>query len=244
MKTKILLVVSVAIATVCSAWLLSKGIRHFRGGDPVITVTGKAERNIKSDLIVWNINVNSEAKEHSATYEELQNSKKKVLEYLAGNGVKPNEISTTNASLSEDKDSYFNSREGRYKNEVKGYKAAISITVQSNRVDEIETVYQKISELFSQNINLEITTPKYYYTSLDDLKMEMLKEASNDAYRRATIIAEGGNSSVGALSASSMGVFQIVGFNSNEEYSWYGSLNTSSKVKTVSVTVRSSYKIN
>lgn len=40
-----------------------------------------------------------------------------------------------------------------------------------------------------------------------------------------------------------MGVFQIVGLNSEEDYSWGGTFNTSSKLKTASVTVRSSYKI-
>ncbi|MDO4691343.1 MAG: hypothetical protein Q4A64_00555 [Porphyromonadaceae bacterium] len=73
--------------------------------------------------------------------------------------------------------------------------------------------------------------------------MEMLQEASQNAYARAKTIAEGSNSSLSDLASSTMGVFQIVGLNSEEDYSWGGTLNTSSKLKTASVTVRSSYKI-
>ena len=71
----------------------------------------------------------------------------------------------------------------------------------------------------------------------------MLKEASEDAYNRAGVIAEGSKSSLGKLDRSSMGVFQIVGLNSDEDYSWGGSFNTSSKMKTASITVSATYSI-
>jgi hypothetical protein len=35
-----------------------------------------------------------------------------------------------------------------------------------------------------------------------------------------------------------MGIFQITGQNSDEEYSWGGTFNTSSKRKTASITVK------
>ena len=50
-------------------------------------------------------------------------------------------------------------------------------------------------------------------------------------------------SSLGKLDRSNMGVFQIVGQNSDEDYSWGGSFNTSSKEKTASITVNSTYNI-
>ncbi|MFC2384958.1 MAG: SIMPL domain-containing protein, partial [Hoylesella saccharolytica] len=86
-------------------------------------------------------------------------------------------------------------------------------------------------------------TPAYYYTKLNDLKMEMLNKASANAYERAQTIAKGSDASVGSLVSSSMGVFQIVGLNSDEEYSWGGTFNTSSKEKVASITVRTTYRV-
>jgi hypothetical protein len=40
-----------------------------------------------------------------------------------------------------------------------------------------------------------------------------------------------------------MGIFQITGKNSDEDYSYGGSFNTSSKIKTASITVRSEYQL-
>jgi hypothetical protein len=48
----------------------------------------------------------------------------------------------------------------------------------------------------------------------------------------------------GRLTKSSMGVFQITGQYSGEEYSYGGTLNTSSKEKTASITVSLEYDID
>jgi len=41
-----------------------------------------------------------------------------------------------------------------------------------------------------------------------------------------------------------MGVIQITAKNSAEDYSWGGSFNTSSKLKTASITIRLEYEID
>ena len=113
----------------------------------------------------------------------------------------------------------------------------------SNNLPIVERVYQKISELYGSGINFSSEKPLYYYTRLNDLKMEMLNRASANAYERAQTIAKGSDASVGALVSSSMGVFQIVGLNSDDEYSWGGTFNTSSKEKVASITVRTTYRV-
>ena len=70
----------------------------------------------------------------------------------------------------------------------------------------------------------------------------MLAEATKDGLQRAKTIAENGDASLGNLVSSTQGVFQIVGLNSSEDYSWGGAFNTSSKKKTASVTVKLMYK--
>ena len=71
----------------------------------------------------------------------------------------------------------------------------------------------------------------------------MLADASQDGLIRAKTIAENGNGELGQLMNSSMGVFQIVGQNSTEDYSWGGAFNTSSKNKTATITVKLQYKV-
>ncbi len=60
---------------------------------------------------------------------------------------------------------------------------------------------------------------------------------------RAESIAQNSGSGLGELISAKMGVFQITGQNSGEDYSWGGSFNTSSKNKTASITMRLDYKV-
>lgn len=62
-------------------------------------------------------------------------------------------------------------------------------------------------------------------------------------YSESNIIAKMGGASIGDLKTAQMGVFQIVGKNSNEEYSWGGSFNTTSKYKTASITMDLTYEL-
>ena len=74
--------------------------------------------------------------------------------------------------------------------------------------------------------------------------MDLLAKASADAKQRASVIASSVHSSLGNLKKAVMGVFQITGKNSNEEYSYGGSYNTSEKNKTASITIRMDYLLD
>ena len=71
----------------------------------------------------------------------------------------------------------------------------------------------------------------------------MISQATEDARIRAEKIAENAGSNLGILKSARMGVFQITGQNSKEDYSWGGTFNTSSKEKTASITMRLQYQV-
>ena len=85
--------------------------------------------------------------------------------------------------------------------------------------------------------------PRYYYTKLADLKLDLISKATEDARLRAKNISKKSGAKLGDLVSADMGVLQIVGQNSDEEYSWGGTLNTSSKKKTASITMTLNYRV-
>ena len=70
----------------------------------------------------------------------------------------------------------------------------------------------------------------------------MISKATEDARIRAENIAEFSGGKLGALVSAKMGIFQITGQNSKEDYSWGGTFNTSSKEKNASITMKLVYK--
>ena len=71
----------------------------------------------------------------------------------------------------------------------------------------------------------------------------MISKASEDARQRAEMIAQNAGGKLGNIASARMGVFQITGQHSNEDYSWGGTYNTSSREKTASITVKITFDV-
>jgi hypothetical protein len=123
-------------------------------------------------------------------------------------------------------------------NDFSGYNLSQTVTVDSKNIDQVEKVSREITELIQQGIEFNSNAPSYYYSRLSELKIDLLAKASADARIRAETIAKNAGSKLGAVRMAAMGVFQITGLNSNEDYSYGGALNTSSRNKTASITIR------
>ncbi|HEY9550700.1 MAG TPA: SIMPL domain-containing protein [Prevotella sp.] len=243
-KTKIIIAALAGIVIIASAWLLAKGITNFREGEPKINVTGMAEKQITSDLIVWNLTVSAQAEQRLAAYEQFKSSARILHQYLQKHAIPASSISKSSVDISRETKSFYDTKSQQYITVNAGYNVSQTVTVRSTELNKVEQVYQSISELYNQGIDFSSSAPLYYYTKMNDLKMEMLNKASANAYERAQTIAKGSNASIGSMVSSSMGVFQIVGLNSDEDYSWGGTFNTSSKIKVASITVKTTYRVD
>ena len=125
-----------------------------------------------------------------------------------------------------------------------GYILSQDVTIESKELDKIEKASRQISDLISQGIELSSSNPNYYYSKLEDLKLELIAQASENAQQRAENIAKKSGAKLGDLKQADLGIFQITGKNDNEEYSYGGAFNTTSRQKTAQITVRTSYKTN
>ena len=97
--------------------------------------------------------------------------------------------------------------------------------------------------MIESGIEFNSSPPSYYYTKLSELKVDLLAKASADAKQRAETIAKNAGSSLGKIKKATMGVFQITGQNSNEDYSYGGAFNTGAKNKTASITVKIDFAV-
>jgi hypothetical protein len=89
---------------------------------------------------------------------------------------------------------------------------------------------------------LSVANTQYFYTKLNDLKVELLNEATKNAFERAEAIASSTNNSAGAVITASQGVFQITSRDSVDS-SDYGYYDTSAIDKKVNAVVRASFKV-
>ncbi len=230
------------LAIVIASVFLSKAYVDRSKTDGEIQVTGLGKADFNSDLIVWGGSYYVLHKELENAYSELKRNKQIIKEYLIEKGVSEEEI-VFNAVSVENQTKNLYTSEGQYMgDEFIGYKLTQSLTIESNEVEKIETISREITELLNKGIQFYSETPRYYYTKLSDLKIEMISKATEDAKLRAEKISEFSGGELGELKSAKMGVFQITGQNSKEDYSWGGTFNTSSKRKTASITMKLTYK--
>lgn len=232
-----------SIAIVVAAYFLGNAYLKRAQPQGLISVTGSGSENFTSDLIVWEGQFSRMSEDLKQAYEQLNADKETVRKYLTDNGIKAENFIFNSVQTIEQRENQY--QDGNYVGSVfKGYELRQSVKIESKDVELIENVSREITELLNRGVQFNSTPPRYYYTKLADLKIAMISKATEDARLRAEKIAENSGGALGELNDAAMGVFQITGQNSGEDYSWSGSFNTQDKKKTASITMRLDYKID
>jgi len=231
------------IAIVASSIFLGKAYTDRNKVEGEIQVTGLGKADFSSDLIVWEGRFGAQNMDLKQAYLTLEKNKSIINEYLATKGINPEQL-IYSAVKTDRKNKRIYSSDGNYiGDEFIGYELNQSVQIESEDVDKIEKLSREITELLNQGVQFYSESPRYYYTKLADLKIEMISKATEDARIRAENISEFSGGKLGKLESAKMGVFQITGQNSKEDYSWGGTFNTSSREKTASITMKLVYKV-
>ena len=231
-----------SVAIVVAAYFLGNSYVSRANPDSVISVTGSGSENFTSDLIVWEGTYSRTNPNLEQAYNNLNEDKETVRNYLLGKGIEEENIVFNSVNTMEQRENQY--QNGNYVGSIfKGYELTQSVKIESNDVEKIENVSREITELLNKGVQFNSQPPRYYYTKIADLKIEMISKATEDARLRAEKIAENSGGSLGELKNANMGVFQITGQNSGEDFSWSGAYNTADKNKTASITMRLEYEI-
>ncbi|MBN8685985.1 MAG: SIMPL domain-containing protein [Chitinophagales bacterium] len=234
----------IGIAIVLGVFLLGNAYKYKFKASETISVTGLAETNFVSDQIVWTGNYSRKTMDLKSAYSQLKQDESTIRAYLKGKGVSDAEMVFSAVSI----DKEFSNRtdgDGRIiGTDFTGYNLRQTVTVDSKDIEEVEKISREVTELIESGIEFNSSSPSYYYTKLSELKIDLLAKASADAKQRGETIAKNSGSGLGSIKKANMGVFQITGQNSDEDYSYGGVFNTSSKNKTASITIKIDYAVD
>ncbi|HJM16315.1 MAG TPA: SIMPL domain-containing protein [Flavobacteriales bacterium] len=213
-----------------------------------INVKGYHQEELESDLIVWEASFESWDMNKRTAFSQLKRDREEIKRFLTNKGIKESEITfkaTWDRQNWDHEDELIEGSTTRT-NEIdifRGWTLGQTLIIESNNVDLVEEACNEITDLIESDINISSGAPKYYYTNLEDQKIATIEAAAEDGLLRAKTAVEGGDGELGELQETSIGTFQILGKNSDEDISWGGSFNTSHKIKTISVTVNQRYSV-
>ena len=228
----------ICITIILSVLLVTSTYKNRNRGNDLILVTGLGKKDFKSDLVVWSGNFEQKGNTLEEASELLNKEKAVVKKYLLNKGVREDQIVFTAVDIrKEHRTTYYEN--GNIKEQFfLGYVLSQTVKISSPEVDKIEEISRSVTELTKEGISFYSYAPQYYYTKLSELKIEMVAAATEDARIRAEQIAANANAEIGPLRYAKMGIFQILAQHSNEDLSWGGNFNTSSKLKTATITMK------
>ena len=233
----------IALAIIITAGIFASAYKAKFKKQVTISVTGLAEKSFASDLIVWRGEYQRKSSDLKAAYALIKNDEANVRQYLKSNSITEKEFVFSSISIEKEFDTKHNDEGKQISSVFTGYKLSQMVTVESKNIDKVEVVSREVTKLIESGIEISSLEPSYFYTKLSELKIDLLAKASADAKKRAETIAENSGGALGKLLKADMGVFQITAPNSNEDFSYGGTFNTSSKNKKASITIRINYAI-
>lgn len=193
------------LSVVLSTNLARRSFEKVKLRDQTITVKGTAERRITSDRSTWYANINAEAADLKTAYAELGRGRGRLVELLAKLGVKPEEYELTAPRYDA---LYRRDKDGNATNQLELYRVSQPVHLETTDVQLVKKVSQAAGELISEGIRISSSAPQYHYMQMNEMKLTMLSEASDNARKRAQSLV-GSNGKLGQLRSASQGVFQI-----------------------------------
>ncbi len=195
-----------ALGLVISTYLVTDVMRDIRMSHQIIKVRGYAETQVESNLAIWSITVKARNRNMAEAYAVLAAHREKVLDFLKKNGVETQEVNDFSVHVSERKK---RTEKGYATNEIEAFELSRKIEIKSRDVQNISKVSTAVAALLGEGIDLQAGMPSYYYTRVNELKSQLLVEATKDARERAGTLAEGSGVKLGPLRAARQGVFSV-----------------------------------
>ena len=196
-------------------YLLSRSIIQIKALDRTVTVKGLSEREVPANIAIWPIKFNEADNELNSLFSTLQRKNGLVVEFLGNNGFEPDEIAlSAPAILDRQAQGYVDSNRIKFR-----YSGSSTITIYTKNVAAVRKTMKNLVELGKEGIAISgqdyNAKTEFLFTELNDIKPEMVEEATKNAREVAEKFAKDSKSTLGRIKRAIQGQFSITDRDSN-----------------------------
>jgi hypothetical protein len=202
----------IAVALALAGWFIGQGFAKGRTRDRYVTVKGVSEREVKADLALWPLQLASTDDDLSRAQTRLNGNVEKVTAFLSANGIDSSQVQLQGLRVTD-------VLANPYQQQVRtGNRFIINqtVVVRSNDPDGVLAASAKAGELVNAGVVLSSGPewgpggPTFLFKRLNDLKPEMIAEATAEARKGAEQFAHDSGSRVGRIRTATQGIFVIL----------------------------------
>lgn len=196
-----------AVGIAAAGYFIGQTLYNSRAGINTAEVKGLAERRVTADRAVWQIRyevAGDDDSDMAELYARSEEQRQAVVEVLTAAGFGDDEITpaTVNYQRHEYRDD--NQRLVEARRVLTG-----TVDVETAQVSLVAPARARLNELIARGIDIDNYPPRYLFTGLNDIKPDMLREATTNARIAADEFARHAGVSVGGIRDARQGNFEI-----------------------------------
>ncbi|MCW8883496.1 MAG: SIMPL domain-containing protein [Sedimenticola sp.] len=190
-------------------YLLGNAAIEYKQFDRSVTVKGLSEHEYDADIVIWPIQFTAAGNDLGTLYNSIEENTAKIKLFLGRNGISPEEITFASPAITDKSaQQYGNNAKPEFR-----YTALQTVTVYSTNIQAVRIVMSSLSELGKQGIVFTggdyQSQTEYMFTRLNEVKPEMIEEATRKAREVAEKFASDSQSRLGKIKKASQGQFSI-----------------------------------
>lgn len=182
-----------------------------KGLDRTVTVKGLSEREESANVANWPVSFQVVGNNLDDLFNGVEANYQIIRKFLAGYGISDDEISLSPPSVTD----LYAAQWGDKQNVKFRYTATGAVTVYSEKVAAVRKAMSNVVELGKQGVAIGgrpqygQSSDQFLFTKLNDLKPEMIEEATKNARAVAEKFAHDSNSRLGKIKSARQGQFSI-----------------------------------
>lgn len=197
--------------------MIPRAVEKYRSYDRTVNVKGLCEKEVKADKVIWPIVYKVMSNDIQSIYDQTDRNNELIMTFLEEGGLAENEISVSVPQISDKFANEYGSNDRAFR-----YIATNIVTVYTSDVDKVLALMSKQSDLLKKGIvtggNSWENPVEFKYEGLNDIKPEMIEEATMNAREAAQKFAKDSDSRLGKIRTASQGTFTIENRDSNTPY--------------------------
>ena len=173
-----------------------------------VTAKGLSEREYPADIVIWPIQFTESNNDLALLYRSIEMSNLKIKTFLEENKIDSQAISFTSPNITDKSAQQYGNAKAEFR-----YTGQQTVTVYSKNVQTVRNVMKSLPELGKTGIaftgsNYQGQT-EYIFTRLNEVKPEMIEEATKKAREVAQKFATDSASKLGKIRRARQGQFSI-----------------------------------
>lgn len=198
--------------------MMPRAVDRFRSFDRIVNVKGLCEKEVKADKVIWPVVYRVMANDIQTVYDQTDRNNAEIIAFLKAGGIDEAEITVSVPEISDKYATEYGSNDRAYR-----FIAKNVITVCTSDVDAVLALMSRQSDLLKKGMVIggsnEWENPvEFKYEGLNEIKPEMIEEATRNAREAAEKFAKDSDSKLGKIKTANQGTFTIENRDSNTPY--------------------------